>query len=59
MPTPKETRECIDTAEKAVDFIKKKLQEDGYQLPGKGQQPPESQKDETPPNQESKEDVDD
>ncbi len=57
MPTPEETRECIDTAEKAVDFIKKKLQEDGYQLPEKVQQPSESHKDETQPNQESKGDV--
>ncbi|MCP5053171.1 MAG: HEPN domain-containing protein [bacterium] len=42
MPTPEETRGCIDAAEKAVNFIKKKLLEDGYRLPEKCHQPSES-----------------
>jgi len=34
MPSPKETRDCLEIAEKAVNFIKEKLQKDGFQLPG-------------------------
>lgn len=32
MPSLKETRACIEIAEKAVNFIKEKFQEDGFQL---------------------------
>lgn len=48
MPTPNETRECIDIAEKSVDFIKKKLEEDGYQFQEKGQTSSNTHIDETP-----------
>ncbi len=34
MPSSKDTRDCIEIAEKAVNFIKEKLQKDGFQLPG-------------------------
>jgi HEPN domain-containing protein len=39
MPTPKETRESIDIAEKVVVFVKEKLHESGYRFPNKKQSP--------------------
>lgn len=45
MPTLDETRKSIDIAEKAADFVKKKLEEDGYQLPQKEYPPSEIQND--------------
>lgn len=35
MPTLTETRECIDTAVKAMEYIKEKLRESGYSIPEK------------------------
>jgi len=54
MPTLEETRECIDIAVKAMDFVKESLQKNGYQFPGKEQTPPpESHIDEESSNEKS------
>lgn len=36
MPSRKETRSCIEIAEKAVNFIKEKFQKEGFLLQGRG-----------------------
>ncbi|MGD2089219.1 MAG: HEPN domain-containing protein [Candidatus Aminicenantes bacterium] len=51
MPTLEETRDCIEIAGKAMEFVKERLKEDGYQFPGEEQTLPESQIDEESPNQ--------
>ncbi|NIO85679.1 MAG: HEPN domain-containing protein [Candidatus Aminicenantes bacterium] len=51
MPTLEETRDCIDIAVKAMEFVKEELKKDGYQFPGEEQTLPESQIDEESPNQ--------
>ena len=43
MPTLDETRESINIAVKAADFVKKRFEEDGYQLPQKVEPPLEIQ----------------
>ena len=53
MPTLEETRDCIDIAVKAMEFVKEELKKDGYQFPGEEQTLPKSQKDEESPIQES------
>ncbi len=52
MPTIEETRECIETAIKAMDFVKKRLQKDGYQFPERDEKTSKNHKDEAPPDQE-------
>lgn len=51
MPTLEETRESIDIAVKAMEFVKERLKKDGYQFPGDEQTLPGSQIDEESPNQ--------
>ncbi len=51
MPTLEETRDCIDIAVKAMEFVKERLKNDGYQFPGEEQTLPGSQIDEESPNQ--------
>jgi len=36
MPSVRETRKCIEIAEKAVIFVKEKLHRDGFRLPKAG-----------------------
>lgn len=35
MPTPNETKECIDIAEKSVEFVKERLHAAGYRFHAK------------------------